>query len=79
LYAFGFDLVLYGLCIVAIWKSFRRERYGTVIKLVFLLILALSYLLFAPLGAGESRFRAPADPLLGLLAGLAFIRRERWG
>jgi 4-amino-4-deoxy-L-arabinose transferase-like glycosyltransferase len=74
LYALGFDLVLYGLCLVTIWKTFRGECHANVIKLVVLLILVLAYLLFAPLGAGESRFRAPADPLLGLLAGLAFYR-----
>jgi hypothetical protein len=50
------------------------------LKLVILLLVMLAYfLLFAPLGAGESRFRAPADPLLGLLAGLAFFRPYKTG
>ena len=77
LYALGFDLVLYGLCVVAVWKTFRRDRRDNMTKVVILLILMLAYLLLVPLGAGESRFRAPADPLLGLLAGLAFFRHAR--
>jgi 4-amino-4-deoxy-L-arabinose transferase-like glycosyltransferase len=74
LFALGYDFLLYGLCLIAIWKNFRINSQGKTIKVVILLILVLAYLLFAPLGAGESRFRAPADPLLALLAGLAFSR-----
>jgi 4-amino-4-deoxy-L-arabinose transferase-like glycosyltransferase len=72
LYALGFDFLLYGLCAVAVWKTFRGEGHAATTKLAILLVLVLAYLLFVPLGAGESRFRAPADPLLGLLAGLTF-------
>jgi len=77
LYALVFDLLLYGLCIVAFWKTFRLGRSDNLAKFAVLLTLMLAYLMFAPLGAGESRFRAPADPLLGLLAGMAFVRRAQ--
>jgi 4-amino-4-deoxy-L-arabinose transferase-like glycosyltransferase len=77
LYALGYDILLYGLCVVAVWKTYRGDRKDNALKLVILLLVMLAYLLFAPLGAGESRFRAPADPLLGLLAGMAFFRRTR--
>jgi 4-amino-4-deoxy-L-arabinose transferase-like glycosyltransferase len=75
LYALGYDFLLYGLCVVSVWRIFRGNRKGNAFNLLVLLIVMLAYLLFVPLGAGESRFRAPADPLLGLLAGMAFFRR----
>lgn len=77
LFALGFDFLLYGLCFVTVWKTFRGDQQPIMTSLVILLILMAAYLLLAPLGAGESRFRAPVDPLLGLLAGLALIRPAR--
>jgi 4-amino-4-deoxy-L-arabinose transferase-like glycosyltransferase len=72
IYAMGYNVVLYGLGAAAIWKTWRRKGRGIGFLLAVLLLIASAFLVLIPLGAGESRFRAPADPLLGLLAGLAF-------
>jgi hypothetical protein len=72
IYAMGYNLLLYGLGAAAVWKAWRLKGRGTGSLLAVLLVIAAAYLVLIPLGAGESRFRAPADPLLGLLAGLAF-------
>lgn len=70
--ALVFDFVLYGLCAAGLVRAVRENRHSTVSSLGALLALSLVYLLIVPMGAGDSRFRAPADPLLGWLAGLAF-------
>jgi hypothetical protein len=44
-----------------------------VFNLAALLVVSLFYLLIIPGVAGESRFRVPADPLLALAAGMAFL------
>lgn len=74
-YALVYDGLLYGLCIAALRGTTRAPGRAGVGRVVLLLVVTLAYLLIAPLGAGDSRFRAPADPLLGLMAGLALIGR----
>jgi 4-amino-4-deoxy-L-arabinose transferase-like glycosyltransferase len=76
IYAMGYNVVLYTLCSAAFWKAWRKERNSLFINLFVLLVAAVAFLIFVPAGAGESRFRAPADPLLGLLAGLAFFKGD---
>lgn len=77
IYALLFNAVMYALGGIAVLKATRR-RFPSPVSyyLFFALILSLVFLLLLPLGAGESRFRAPADPLLGLLAGMAFLDRD---
>jgi hypothetical protein len=75
LYALAFDGIMYGMCLVGIWKGLVLRRRGPIFNLTCVLVLSLAFLIVLPAGAGESRFRAPADPLLGLLAGLALLER----
>jgi 4-amino-4-deoxy-L-arabinose transferase-like glycosyltransferase len=77
LYALVYNGVLYGLGLAGVLKVFRGDRNGIPFRLTAVLIIGALFLLIAPLSAGESRFRAPADPLLGLLAGMAFLERGK--
>lgn len=73
-FAMLYNGVLYTLCCAAVWKALRLKRHSLFLNLVVLLVMMAGYLILIPAAAGESRFRAPADPLLGLLAGLAFFK-----
>jgi 4-amino-4-deoxy-L-arabinose transferase-like glycosyltransferase len=77
LYAFVYDIVLFGAVLVGLWCSVRFYRSELVFNLAGILVLTLFYLLIIPGPAGESRFRAPADPLLALAAALAFLPRKK--
>jgi 4-amino-4-deoxy-L-arabinose transferase-like glycosyltransferase len=77
IYALLFNVIMYVLVGIAVMKAIRRRLPSPVSYfIIFTLILSIVFLLLLPLGAGESRFRAPADPLLGLLAGMAFLDRN---
>ena len=77
IYALVYDIILYAAILIGIWRVLRNYRHELVFNLAALLILSLIYLLIIPGVAGESRFRAPADPLLALAAGLAFLPKGK--
>jgi 4-amino-4-deoxy-L-arabinose transferase-like glycosyltransferase len=77
IYALLYDILLYAVILLAIWHLLHSYRQGLVFNLASLLIFSLIYLLIIPGVAGESRFRAPADPLLALTAALAFLPRGK--
>jgi 4-amino-4-deoxy-L-arabinose transferase-like glycosyltransferase len=76
IYAFVYDIVLFTAILIGFWRVLRYYRQELIFNLTVMLVLSLFYLLFIPGPAGESRFRAPADPLLALAAGLAFLHRK---
>ncbi len=87
LYAFLYDLIAYGFTIYALTQVYLQTRRPApsdthrehilgrdlVVGLTVLLFTGLLYLLIIPLGAGQARFRVPADPLLAMLSGLGWI------
>jgi 4-amino-4-deoxy-L-arabinose transferase-like glycosyltransferase len=77
MYAFFYDVVLFIAVIWGTWRVFREYRQEVVFNLAALLVVSLFYLLIIPGVAGESRFRVPADPLLALAAGMAFLPRRK--
>jgi len=79
MYALFFDVVLFIAVIWGVWRVFREYRQEVVFNLAALLVVSLFYLLTIPGVAGESRFRVPADPLLALAAGMAFLPKRNSG
>lgn len=79
IYALAYDVVLYVAILLGGWRVLRHHRKGILLSLAVVLIISLIYLLIIPGAAGESRFRAPADPLLALVAGWAFLPKQRAG
>ena len=77
IYAFVYDIVLFTTVLIGFWCVLRNYRQELVFSLAAMLVFTLFYLLIVPGPAGESRFRAPADALLALAAGLAFLPRKR--
>ena len=63
----GYSLVIWVLVIVGTLISLKQDQP----RLLFILILiVVSFLILIPLGAGESRFRITAAPLLSILGGV---------
>jgi hypothetical protein len=77
IYALAYDIILYFAILLAVWRVLRNHQKGVVFLLAVLLLISLIYLLIIPGAAGESRFRVPADPLLALFAGWAFLPKEQ--
>jgi 4-amino-4-deoxy-L-arabinose transferase-like glycosyltransferase len=77
IYALIYDIVLYVAILIGIWRLLHKDQKRLVFDLAILLIFSLFYLLIIPGAAGESRFRVPADPILALTAGLAFLSRQK--
>jgi 4-amino-4-deoxy-L-arabinose transferase-like glycosyltransferase len=70
IYALVYDLVIFGLiCRSVLWAVKLKER--TFASAILLLALSMGYLILFPAANGDSRFRVPADPFLGVMAGLA--------
>ncbi len=69
MYALLFDIVVYAVAAVGIIRIYRHNPKDMVKGLILLCLTGFIYLVIIPLGAGESRFRVPADPLLSVLAG----------
>jgi 4-amino-4-deoxy-L-arabinose transferase-like glycosyltransferase len=66
LWALGYNVILYGLPIIgALVLLWRRRDYW----IVGWLAVVILYLLLSPLGAGQARFRVPAEPVLAILGG----------
>jgi 4-amino-4-deoxy-L-arabinose transferase-like glycosyltransferase len=77
MYALGYDIVLASAILLGLWKVFGAYRHERFVTLAILVMVALAYLIIIPGVAGESRFRAPADPLLALAGGWAVLPRRR--
>lgn len=75
--ALVYDGVLYLACLAGIYRSWKDQRGQDAWRLALVLLVSVSYLVLAPLATGDSRFRVPADPLLALLAGLAWLPRQK--
>ncbi len=73
LFALAFDVFLYGACILGVVRLWHFRENRELLLLGILLVLTIAYLEITPFAAGESRFRATADPLLSLLAGGAWV------
>jgi hypothetical protein len=73
MFALIFDLFIGISILVGWWKLMRGYRGRQEFHLALLVTFALAFLLIIPGVAGESRFRAPADPLLALAAGWAWL------
>lgn len=74
-YALAFDIFLFASILVGFIKTMRQALRKQSRGLLDLWVIAASgaaYLTLIPLANGDSRFRAPADPLLGLLGGVAW-------
>jgi hypothetical protein len=72
LYALAFDGLLYASILAGFIKTIRkalRKQSRGWLDLWMIAAAGAAYLTLIPLANGDSRFRAPADPLLGLLAG----------
>jgi 4-amino-4-deoxy-L-arabinose transferase-like glycosyltransferase len=67
-----YDFLLYGLGIYASMRIFTRQRGKPVFVLTLLMLITLAYMIVTPLAQGSGRFRIPVEPVLALLAGLAF-------
>jgi 4-amino-4-deoxy-L-arabinose transferase-like glycosyltransferase len=71
----AYDILLYGACIFGL-RSLWRFRSNRIILIYSVLsIVTLIYLVVSPFAAGDARFRAPADPLLTLIAGSAWLTK----
>jgi len=71
LYALVFDAALLVLNIMGCIKIWQMRKTSVLFGLGLVLLTGLGYLILAPLANGDSRFRAPADPLLALLGGFS--------
>lgn len=71
LYALVFDAALLVLNIMGLIKLWQMRKTSMSLSLGLVLLTGIGYLIMAPLANGDSRFRAPADPLLGLLGGFS--------
>jgi hypothetical protein len=55
----------------------RSRRWpGAVRAVAILALLTAAYIILSPGAAGQARFRVSAEPLLALLAGLAWVTVE---
>jgi 4-amino-4-deoxy-L-arabinose transferase-like glycosyltransferase len=68
-----YSLVLYLLFLIGCVHLLRSGRWE-VRWLGMLILVSALYLLLSPLGDGDARFRVPGEPLLAILAGLAFLK-----
>jgi hypothetical protein len=73
MYALIYDFAIYTATLIGFWRVIRYHRKELVFETGVFVLLSLIYLLIVPGAAGESRFRVPADPLLALVAGMAFL------
>jgi 4-amino-4-deoxy-L-arabinose transferase-like glycosyltransferase len=71
LYALVFDAALLVLNILGLIKLWRNRKTSMSLSMGLVLLTGIGYLILAPLANGDSRFRAPADPLLALLGGFS--------
>ena len=76
LYALIYDITLFALGFFGLVRLWKMDRQSTLFRVGVLALLSVIYLTIAPLGAGESRFRVPADPFLAWLAGCAWLPRQ---
>jgi 4-amino-4-deoxy-L-arabinose transferase-like glycosyltransferase len=76
MYALFYDIALGAAIVLGMWRVMRIYRQDLVFNLAVLVLVALVYLLIIPGVAGESRFRVPADPILALAGGWAFLPRS---
>ena len=77
LFALAFDVFLYGACLLGVVRLWHLRSNRELFLLGMLLIVTIAYLVITPFAAGESRFRATADPLLALLAGSAWVVNKK--
>ena len=75
MYALTFDVLLFASILIGFIKtirqSFQKQNRG-LLDLWVVAAAGAAYLTLIPLANGDSRFRAPADPLLCLVGGFAW-------
>jgi 4-amino-4-deoxy-L-arabinose transferase-like glycosyltransferase len=73
LFSMAVNVVLYSLIGLSAVRVYRKRRENLFVFSLFLIaILTVVYSILVPFGHGSARFRVPVEPILALLAGMAF-------
>lgn len=71
------DVFVFCLAALTCWRLFFNYRKDAILfGLISIALITLAYSVILPLGHGSGRFRVPAEPFLGLLAGMAFYGKK---
>jgi 4-amino-4-deoxy-L-arabinose transferase-like glycosyltransferase len=73
IYSLIFDFILYCMALIGTFKALNKRTLFPVKQIVILLLITILVLIILPAASGDSRFRAPADPLLSILASLCLL------
>jgi 4-amino-4-deoxy-L-arabinose transferase-like glycosyltransferase len=73
IYSLIYDFVLFILVGIGSVKALFKQQPIPIKQMAILLLITIVVLIVLPAASGDSRYRAPADPLLALLAGLSFL------
>lgn len=77
IYSLIYDFVFYIMAGIGVGKALFKQQPFPIKQMVILLLVTILVLVVLPAASGDSRYRAPADPLLALLAGLYFLPNNK--
>lgn len=73
IYSLVFDFILYGMAAIGTFKALNKRTPFPVKQMVILLLVTILVLIILPAASGDSRYRAPADPLFSILASFCLL------